>query len=136
MIYIKEPLIGGLIIGLASSLFLFLSGRVAGISGIFGGLIDKPRSGDSLWRATFILGLICGGFFMKVSFPDFFNYEFKFSNLELILGGVLVGIGTRLGSGCTSGHGVCGLPRFSLRSLVATLVFMIAGVLTVFLKGL
>lgn len=129
------PLTGGIIIGLSSSLILLGLGKVTGISGILANSMFG-LSFDHSWRYSFIGGLLFGGFIMKSFFPELFVYNFEISSPVVILGGLLVGFGTRLGSGCTSGHGVCGLPRKSLRSIVATMVFILFGILTVFLKGL
>ena len=129
------PLIGGVIIGVASSLMLGLNGRITGISGILGqvlGKIDKKNQ----WRIHFLIGLIAGGVLLRLISPNFFSYEIKTSYVQIIIAGLLVGYGTRLGSGCTSGHGVCGLPRFAPRSLIATAVFMSVAVITVYVKGL
>lgn len=123
-------LAGGLTIGLAAALFVLLNGRIAGISGILGGLL-RPRSGDIGWRAAFVLGLIGAplvyALFAAVPVPRI-DADYP----SLVLAGLLVGVGTRYGSGCTSGHGVCGISRLSPRSLVATAVFMAAGFVTVF----
>ena len=122
-------LAGGLLLGLASALFIVLNGRVLGISGILGGLI-KPRAGDTGWRIAFILGLLVAplvwGLFALPVVP-----RIEAGWALLVVAGLLVGWGTRYGSGCTSGHGVCGLSRLSPRSLVATLGFMGAGFVTV-----
>ncbi|MFO0579348.1 MAG: YeeE/YedE family protein [Polyangia bacterium] len=122
-------LIGGLLIGSAAALMLLLKGRIAGISGIVGGLL-QPSHGDTSWRGLFILGLMAAPLILLATgrLPQMTNVA---SDRTLILAGLLVGFGTRLGSGCTSGHGVCGLARRSKRSLVATLVFMASGALTV-----
>ena len=123
-------LAGGLLIGLAAALFVLLNGRIAGISGVLGGLL-KPVAGDVLWRVAFIAGLIVA--------PLLYGLVFAVPAVQidagygaLIWAGLLVGAGTRYGAGCTSGHGVCGLSRLSARSVVATVVFMGAGFLTVF----
>jgi len=125
-----SALAGGAIIGLAAALFLLLNGRIAGISGVLGGLL-KPVRGDIAWRAAFVLGLVGApliyGLFARLPVP-----QIDAGNAALIAAGLLVGIGTRYGSGCTSGHGVCGLSRLSPRSLVATACFMGAGFATVF----
>lgn len=125
-----SALAGGAIIGLAAALFLLLNGRIAGISGVLGGLL-KPVRGDIAWRAAFVLGMVGAplvyGLFAVLPAP-----EIEAGNAALIAAGLLVGIGTRYGSGCTSGHGVCGLSRLSPRSLVATACFMGAGFATVF----
>lgn len=123
-------LAGGLLIGLAASLLVLINGRIAGISGVVGGLL-RPRTGDTAWRAAFILGmLLAPGLYAWVwQMPQ---SEITASTPLLVAAGLLVGIGTRFGAGCTSGHGVCGLARGSARSLVATLSFMLAGFITVF----
>lgn len=127
-------LAGGLVLGLAAAVFILFSGRILGISGIVGGLLS-PRAGDAGWRIVFLLGMLAA--------PVTFSWiapaglvpapRIEAGYGAVILAGLLVGFGTRLGSGCTSGHGVCGLSRLSPRSLVATLAFMGAGFLTVFL---
>lgn len=124
-------LIGGLLIGVAAGLFLLLNGRVAGISGILGGLY-KPVAGDIAWRIAFLMGLMLSPllYSLVTPLPDI---QVSANFPVLVVAGVLVGIGTRYGSGCTSGHGVCGLSRFSPRSLAATAAFMLAGFLTVFI---
>lgn len=128
------PLIGGILIGLSSSTMLGGLGRIAGISGIVGGALAKPKRED-LWRFAFVGGLIAGGILLRILRPDLFNYKFEFTALHYIVAGILVGYGTRLGSGCTSGHGVCGMGRLAKRSFVATMTFIMFGMLTVFLKG-
>jgi uncharacterized membrane protein YedE/YeeE len=125
------PLLGGLLIGISASLFLWLNGRVAGISNIVGGLWSAAK-GDSGWRWFFIIGLLCGGLSLAILRPESFG-ESPASLPKLALAGFLVGFGARLGNGCTSGHGVCGLSRRSFRSLVATLVFMVTAMFTVYL---
>jgi uncharacterized membrane protein YedE/YeeE len=123
-------LAGGIVIGIAVAIFVLFNGRIAGISGILGGLI-RPKRGDIGWRTAFILGLLLAPFAFTAFAPLPPMHIDPGSGL-LVMAGLLVGIGTRYGAGCTSGHGVCGLSRFSLRSLVATAAFMIAGFLTVF----
>ena len=122
-------LAGGVLLGLASVLFILLNGRVLGISGILGGLI-KPRVGDAGWRIAFILGLLVAPTVWALFTPPV-DPRIEAGWGVLALAGLLVGWGTRYGSGCTSGHGVCGLSRLSPRSLVATLAFMGAGFATV-----
>lgn len=124
-------LAGGLLIGLATALFLLLNGRIAGISGILGGLLS-PSRGDIVWRLAFMAGLI-GAPLAWLMVADLPPIEINAGYPSLIIAGLLVGLGTRYGSGCTSGHGVCGLSRLSLRSLVATLSFMAAGFITVYI---
>ena len=125
-----SSLAGGLLIGLATAMFLLLSGRIAGISGIVGGLL-RPVRGDIAWRLMFILGLVAAPFFFAAAAP-LPQVRIDADTATLIAAGLLVGVGTRYGSGCTSGHGVCGLSRGSPRSLVATASFMFAGFLTVY----
>ncbi|WP_323127234.1 YeeE/YedE family protein [Marinobacter sp. JSM 1782161] len=125
-----SALVGGVMIGLAAVLLMAMNGRIAGISGILGGLL-QPRRGEVAWRAAFIAGLLAAPvLWLLVAGPPHILVEA--SNAVLVLAGLLVGFGTRLGSGCTSGHGVCGLSRLSPRSLAATAVFMATGFVTVF----
>jgi uncharacterized membrane protein YedE/YeeE len=111
-------------------MFVLLNGRIAGISGVLGGLL-KPVSGDVAWRVAFVLGLVAAPL-AYVLFSDLPRPQIDAGTGALVLAGLLVGIGTRYGSGCTSGHGVCGLSRLSPRSLAATLAFMGAGFVTVY----
>ena len=127
-----EALLGGGLIGLASSFLLLANGKIAGISGIIGGFLGGKK-GDSLWRLMFLLGLIVGGFIISLVFRENTIVAAAPSYTRAILAGLIVGIGTALGSGCTSGHGVCGISRFSKRSIVATVTFMITGFLTLWL---
>jgi uncharacterized protein len=123
-------LAGGLLIGLAASAFVLLSGRISGISGILGGLL-RPARGDIAWRIAFIAGLV-GAPLAYGLFTALPEVRIEAGDTALVAAGLLVGLGTRYGSGCTSGHGVCGLSRLSPRSLVATLSFMLAGFFTLF----
>lgn len=123
-------LIGGLIIGLSTSLMLAFNGRIAGISGILGALL-APTPGDARWRIFFVGGLIAGGVGMWMATPEAFQSDMIRSPATLVVAGLLVGFGTRLGSGCTSGHGVCGNSRLSVRSMVSTITFTAAGAVTV-----
>ena len=125
-----SALIGGMLIGLAAAMFALLNGRVAGISGVLGGLL-KPMRGDVGWRVAFIGGLVVAPLVYGL-FATLPAVQIDASYLALVVAGLLVGVGTRYGAGCTSGHGVCGLSRLSPRSLVATLAFMGAGFVTVF----
>ena len=125
-----SSLAGGLLIGLATALLLLLSGRIAGISGIVGGLL-RPGKGDVAWRVAFVLGLFAAPLVFVLAMP-LPRVAIDASTTTLIIAGLLVGVGTRYGSGCTSGHGVSGLSRGSRRSIVATASFMVAGFLTVF----
>jgi len=124
-----SALIGGGLIGLAASLLLLGNGRIAGVSGILGGLILGPR-GDRAWRAFFLSGLLGAGILAAVFSPHSLGDSPR-TWPTLIVAGLLVGVGTRLGQGCTSGHGVCGISRLSTRSLVATALFIAAGMLAV-----
>lgn len=123
-------LIGGLLIGLGSAVMLYFNGKIAGISGILGGVLHKWDE-NSLWRWAF-LGGIPLGVLLVVALRGAPDVQLQASTPVLVIAGLLVGFGTRLGSGCTSGHGVCGLARLSPRSLVATGVFMVMAALTVF----
>ena len=123
-------LAGGMLIGLAAAMFVLLNGRIAGISGVIGGLF-KPVKGDVAWRAVFVLGLV-GAPWVYELFAALPQPRIDASFGAVVIAGLLVGVGTRYGSGCTSGHGVCGLARLSARSLVATVAFMVAGFATVF----
>jgi uncharacterized protein len=122
--------IGGALIGLSAVLLMAMTGRIAGVSGIFAGLIN-PQTTDRGWRAAFIAGLIAApiaSMFLGYAAP---TPQMPGSYVTIIVGGLLVGFGTRLGSGCTSGHGICGIARLSPRSLVATGVFMLAAIVVV-----
>ena len=123
-------LAGGLVIGLAAAILVLLNGRIAGISGIIGGLL-KPTQGDLAWRAAFMAGLLAAPLVYAL-FASLPAPRIEAGWPALVAAGLLVGVGTRYGSGCTSGHGVCGMSRLSPRSLVATLAFMAAGFVTVF----
>ncbi len=124
-----SSLFGGVLIGLAAVLLWWLNGRIAGISGIVGGLL-RPRRGDVAWRTAFVLGLVLAPLAYGAVSP-LPPIDVAASDALLVVAGVLVGVGTRYGAGCTSGHGVCGLSRLSARSLVATLSFMALGFATV-----
>jgi uncharacterized membrane protein YedE/YeeE len=123
-------LAGGALIGLAAVMFILLNGRIAGVSGVLGGLLTALR-GDRAWRVAFVAGLIVAPLVYAL-FAPWPVPTIAAGPVALVAAGLLVGFGTRLGSGCTSGHGVCGLSRLSPRSLVATLVFMATGFATVF----
>jgi uncharacterized protein len=126
----ETALAGGVLIGIAAAMLILLNGRIAGISGVLGGLL-RPLQGDVGWRVAFVLGLLLA--------PALYALVMKLPVLRidaeygaLVLAGLLVGVGTRYGNGCTSGHGVCGISRLSPRSLAATALFMVAGFVTVF----
>ena len=124
--------IGGLLIGLATALLLILNGRIAGISGIVSGILS-PTKGDTRWKIVFVAAIIIGALLTPLITGEPFAFEMAASWPVIIIGGFLVGFGTRLGSGCTSGHGVCGISRLSRRSIVATVTFIAAGAVTVLL---
>ena len=126
-----SSLVGGLLIGIATAMFMLFNGRIAGISGILGGLL-RPIAGDIGWRMAFVLGLLGAPlvYGLATRLP---SVHVDADMTTLVVAGLLVGVGTRYGSGCTSGHGVCGLSRLSPRSMVATASFMLAGFVTVFI---
>ena len=126
-----SSLAGGVLIGVATALFLLFNGRIAGISGILGGLL-RPVAGDIGWRMAFVSGLLVAPLVYGLAAP-LPTVQIDANVTTLVVAGLLVGVGTRYGSGCTSGHGVCGLSRLSLRSMVATASFMLAGFVTVFI---
>ena len=125
-----SSLFGGMLIGLAAAMFVLLNGRIAGISGVLGGMLD-PSKGDVLWRVAFIASIVVAplAYSAFLTLPE---VQIDADYAALTAAGLLVGVGTRYGAGCTSGHGVCGLSRLSLRSLAATASFMGAGFVTVF----
>lgn len=122
-------ILGGLLIGLASAILILVNGRVAGISGILAGLI-RPTEARSGWRLAFVIGLALSPLLLWLATGSAPGSDPEASPVLLVVSGLLVGVGTRIGGGCTSGHGVCGLSRFSARSLVATLTFMSVGMIT------
>jgi uncharacterized membrane protein YedE/YeeE len=124
-------LLGGMILGIAAALYVLLHGRILGISGIVSGLLH-PKATDSAWRLSLVLGLISSPFLAALFFDIFSVVEIDASWFAIMIAGLLVGFGAQYGSGCTSGHGICGLSRLSPRSLVATLAFMGAGFVMVF----
>lgn len=125
-----RPLLGGSMIGFAAALFWILNGRVAGVSGILDKLTwDRPEGRG--WRASFVGGLLVGGLLLRLFDPAFLEGHLQKTIWVVALAGLLVGVGTAMARGCTSGHGICGVGRLSKRSLVATMVFIAAGVLTV-----
>ena len=127
---IIQSLIGGSIIGIAVSLLLLFNGKVLGVSGILGELFNHPLS-KNYWRLFFVLGLLISPLIYSIVHPIPL-IEISSNKLLIIVGGLLVGFGSRLGSGCTSGHGVCGLARLSVRSFIATMTFIFFGFVTVF----
>ena len=127
---ILMPLTGGILIGIAASMMLLFNGKVAGVSGIFGGMLFQQGK-ERAWQLSFIAGLIAGGILLYIINAEFFENTSGRGLLTATIAGLLVGIGTRVGGGCTSGHGVCGIGRLSGRSLVATVTFMFAGMVIV-----
>lgn len=125
-----NALIGGVLIGFSVSLMLLWNGRVTGISGIINGVLS-PQKGDTQWRVFFIIGLLLGGVIIGQFKSDAFSNQIIASDWTLVVAGLLVGFSTILGSGCTSGHGVCGISRMSPRSIVATITFIAAGIASV-----
>jgi hypothetical protein len=125
-------LVGGILLGIAAALYVLINGRILGISGILGGLIG-PKKSDWLWRASFVLGLLTAPLWGKYVLQMNATAVIDADYITLIIAGLLVGFGARYGSGCTSGHGICGLSRLSPRSLLATLTFMGCGFLVVYL---
>ncbi len=124
------PVVGGVVIGASAAALLLLLGRVAGISGITGGILHA-QANDRAWRIAFIAGLVAGGTMLRVLSPHVVRFDVERSLATIVVAGLLVGYGTRLGGGCTSGHGLCGVARGLRRSIVATVTFMAAGMLTV-----
>ena len=123
-------LAGGILIGLASAGLLAFHGRIAGISGITGGALSLKR-GDTAWRVAFLAGLVLAGLAMSTNYPQLYRVAIVRSDAALLIAGALVGVGTQIGRGCTSGHGVCGIGRLSRRSITATVVFMATAAITV-----
>lgn len=125
--------IGGVLLGLSATLLLLFNGKIAGISGIAAGLLN-PANWFKSWQLLFVIGMLMGGYLLTKNSEFSFPSQFGSSSWQLIIAGLLVGFGTRLGNGCTSGHGICGIGRLSTRSIVATLIFMAAAMLTVFVR--
>ena len=127
-------LLGGALLGLSAALLMLFSGKIAGISGVIGGLLT-PQKHESSWRAAFLTGMILS--FLIVTPLNFALPDISNNNILMVsLAGLLVGFGTRLGNGCTSGHGIIGLGRFSKRSIYATAIFMVAAICTVYIRSL
>lgn len=124
--------IGGVIIGVAASVMLYFNGKVLGISGILGGVLN-PQLPEKSWRFMFIAGLLIGGIILKLIYPEAFSLQSNASPWDYVIAGLFVGFGTQLGSGCTSGHGVCGISRLSKRSILATTIFILSGMVSVLL---
>ena len=126
-----SALLGGVLVGLAATLMMWLNGRIAGISGIFGGLLP-PVKGDIAWRLAFVVGLVGGGFAFAYGGGDMSSITVEANTATLVGAGLLVGFGTRLGAGCTSGHGVCGIGRMSTRGIVSTITYIGVAMITVY----
>jgi len=124
--------LGGSLIGLSVILLLLYNGRTAGISGIMNGVFLSPEN-EQRWRLAFLLGLILGAVIFQQIMPNFIQFRSDYPLVLVAIGGFLVGVGTRLSSGCTSGHGICGIANLSRRSIIATLCFMASGFITVFI---
>lgn len=127
-----HALAGGALIGTAAALLLLLTGRTAGVSGIVDGVLRREKD-ERTWKIAFLLGLVAGGVILRFTMPETLAAAAPRALPLVAIGGLLVGFGARLGGGCTSGHGVCGIGRLSLRGLVGTVVFMVTGALAVFL---
>ncbi len=128
---LRAALFGGLMIGAAAALFYWLNGRIAGVSGIFGDLFLDRRNGHSPWRLAFIGGLLLGYLLVRAWRPELGQIHLQTNPAGMAIAGLLVGYGTRMSCGCTSGHGICGVARISPRSLAATGIFMLAAMITV-----
>ncbi|WP_154115622.1 YeeE/YedE family protein [Vibrio cincinnatiensis] len=128
-----ESLFGGMLLGVSATLMLLLNGKVAGISGILAGMISA-KAQDFAWRVLFVFGMVSGGILGVQAFVSDVPLQFESSYSLLFFAGLLVGLGTRLGNGCTSGHGICGIGRLSIRSIVATGVFMLVAGITVYFR--
>ncbi|MDF1688521.1 MAG: YeeE/YedE family protein [Cycloclasticus sp.] len=128
-----SSLAGGILLGISASILMYLNGRIAGISGIVGGILNNPSAAEKAWRAAFVVGIIGGASVYAYFFPVSIEPREHVTTALLIVGGLIVGFGTAMGGGCTSGHGVCGISRFSLRSITATMVFLVAGIATVYI---
>ena len=129
-----NSLLGGVFIGLAATILLLANGRIMGISGILGDIILFKEKDQISWRIVFVIGVLIGPFLYLMIFQDL-KSEMVADRILLIQAGLLVGLGTSIGSGCTSGHGICGISRLSIRSIVATFIFVVSGVVTVYFIG-
>ena len=129
-----NSLLGGIFIGLAATILLLANGRIMGISGILGDIILFKEKDQISWRIIFVIGVLIGPFIYLMIFQDL-KSEMVADRILLIQAGLLVGLGTSIGSGCTSGHGICGISRLSIRSIVATFIFVVSGVVTVYFIG-
>ena len=129
-----NSLLGGIFIGLAATILLLANGRIMGISGILSNIILFKEKDQVSWRIVFVIGVLIGPFIYLMIFQDL-KSEMVADRILLIQAGLLVGLGTSIGSGCTSGHGICGISRLSIRSIVATFIFVVSGVVTVYFIG-
>jgi uncharacterized protein len=127
-----EAILGGVVIGVAVTVMLLFNGRVTGISGIVGGMLNRETM-DKSWRLLFLIGLLFGGLMLRVLYPQSFVIISQAAPADYVIAGLLVGFGTLLGNGCTSGHGVCGISRLSVRSISSTVTFILFGVISVLL---
>jgi uncharacterized membrane protein YedE/YeeE len=127
-----SALAGGVIIGISVSLLLLCNGRIAGVSGILNGVFNAPKN-DISWRVMFLAGLILGAFIFQGILPNFNSLRQNYPISLLALGGFMVGLGSRMANGCISGHGICGIANLSIRSIVATSIFMISGMISVYM---
>ncbi|WP_261818199.1 YeeE/YedE family protein [Vibrio gallicus] len=128
-----DSLLGGMLLGVSASLLLLFNGKIAGISGIVSGIISSVKD-ERIWRGLFVVGMVLGGLSGVVVFGADIPKNYDTNLAMLLVAGLLVGLGTTLGNGCTSGHGICGIGRFSIRSIVATCVFMLVAGVTVYLR--
>jgi len=129
-----NSLLGGIFIGLAATILLLANGRIMGISGILSDIILFKEKDQVSWRIVFVIGVLIGSFLYLMIFQTI-KSEMVADRILLIQAGLLVGLGTSIGSGCTSGHGICGISRLSIRSIVATFIFVVSGVVTVYFIG-
>ena len=129
-----NSLLGGIFIGLAATILLLANGRIMGISGILGDIISFKEKDQISWRIVFVIGVLIGPFLYLMIFENF-KSEMVADRTLIFQAGLLVGLGTSIGSGCTSGHGICGISRLSIRSIVATFIFVVSGVVTVYFIG-
>jgi len=132
---VLAPLLGGALIGIAATMLMLFYGRVFGVSGIISGML-QPQKSDFGWRVAIVLGFLTGGLLLAIVYPQSLRSAVATPAWMAVLAGLLVGFGTQLGSGCTSGHGICGISRLSLRSIAAVVTFIAAGALTVTLTGM
>lgn len=128
-----DALLGGMLLGLSAVILLLINGRIAGISGIFSGLFNATKR-DVSWRVLFLIGMITAGIVASMLGLEYPDYTISGSLVTITVAGLLVGFGTKIGNGCTSGHGICGIGRLSKRSIVATIVFMLVAIITVYVR--